>query len=110
MRLPGSFINTVQPATMSSRDAAKCSAAEENSPMQQQCRQGCKRLDRSECGCGSKTRCVYVYVDLGETVLKMAAFLFPQLEGDGEQRRFEDGKMRYLQNKAKRLADKERQQ
>jgi hypothetical protein len=40
----------------------------------------------------------------------MAAFLFPQLEGDGEQRRFEDGKMRYLQNKAKRLADKERQQ
>ncbi|XP_052338896.1 cytosolic acyl coenzyme A thioester hydrolase isoform X2 [Oncorhynchus keta] len=33
-----------------------------------------------------------------------------KLEGDGEQRRFEDGKMRYLQNKAKRLADKERQQ
>uniref|UniRef100_A0A4W5N6I5 palmitoyl-CoA hydrolase n=2 Tax=Hucho hucho TaxID=62062 RepID=A0A4W5N6I5_9TELE len=33
-----------------------------------------------------------------------------KLEGDEEQRRFEDGKMRYLQNKAKRLADKERQQ
>ncbi|XP_024256174.1 cytosolic acyl coenzyme A thioester hydrolase isoform X3 [Oncorhynchus tshawytscha] len=33
-----------------------------------------------------------------------------KLEGDGEQKRFEDGKMRYLQNKAKRLADKERQQ
>ncbi|KAK6307921.1 hypothetical protein J4Q44_G00211920 [Coregonus suidteri] len=33
-----------------------------------------------------------------------------KLEGDEEQRRFEEGKMRYLQNKAKRLADKERQQ
>lgn len=54
--------------------------------------------------------CMCMLIDLGETVLKMAAFLFPQLEGDEEQRRFEDGKMRYLQNKAKRLADKERQQ
>ncbi|KAG5282388.1 hypothetical protein AALO_G00055450 [Alosa alosa] len=32
------------------------------------------------------------------------------LEGEEEQKRFEEGKMRYLQNKAKRLADKERHQ
>ncbi|KAL2103495.1 hypothetical protein ACEWY4_000363 [Coilia grayii] len=33
-----------------------------------------------------------------------------KLEEDEEQKRFEEGKVRYLQNKAKRLADKERQQ
>uniref|UniRef100_A0A672PD79 palmitoyl-CoA hydrolase n=1 Tax=Sinocyclocheilus grahami TaxID=75366 RepID=A0A672PD79_SINGR len=33
-----------------------------------------------------------------------------KLEGEEEQKRFEEGKARYLQNKAKRLADKERQQ
>lgn len=33
---------------------------------------------------------------------------FPQIDGEEEQRRFEEGKARYLQNKAKRLADKER--
>lgn len=33
-----------------------------------------------------------------------------KLEGEEEQKRFEEGKVRYLQNKAKRLADKERQQ
>ncbi|XP_017273114.1 cytosolic acyl coenzyme A thioester hydrolase isoform X2 [Kryptolebias marmoratus] len=33
-----------------------------------------------------------------------------KIEGEDEQRRFEEGKARYLQNKAKRLADKERQQ
>nr|XP_046253142.1 cytosolic acyl coenzyme A thioester hydrolase isoform X3 [Scatophagus argus] len=33
-----------------------------------------------------------------------------KLNGEEEQRRFEEGKARYLQNKAKRLADKERQQ
>ncbi|XP_071331854.1 cytosolic acyl coenzyme A thioester hydrolase isoform X3 [Trachinotus anak] len=33
-----------------------------------------------------------------------------KIEGEEEQRRFEEGKARYLQNKAKRLAEKERQQ
>uniref|UniRef100_A0A672KUZ0 Acyl-CoA thioesterase 7 n=1 Tax=Sinocyclocheilus grahami TaxID=75366 RepID=A0A672KUZ0_SINGR len=33
-----------------------------------------------------------------------------KLEGEEEQKRFEEGKVRYLQNKAKRLADKDRQQ
>ncbi|KAI3357293.1 hypothetical protein L3Q82_015743, partial [Scortum barcoo] len=33
-----------------------------------------------------------------------------KIDGEEEQRRFEEGKARYLQNKAKRLADKERQQ
>ncbi|XP_012681651.1 cytosolic acyl coenzyme A thioester hydrolase isoform X2 [Clupea harengus] len=33
-----------------------------------------------------------------------------KLEGEDEQKRFEEGKVRYLQNKAKRLAEKERQQ
>ncbi|XP_048066745.1 cytosolic acyl coenzyme A thioester hydrolase isoform X5 [Megalobrama amblycephala] len=33
-----------------------------------------------------------------------------KLEGEEEQKRFEEGKARYLQNKAKRLTDKERQQ
>ncbi|KAF3696714.1 Cytosolic acyl coenzyme A thioester hydrolase [Channa argus] len=33
-----------------------------------------------------------------------------KIEGEEEQRRFEEGKARYLQNKAKRLTDKERQQ
>ncbi|KAM9351429.1 cytosolic acyl coenzyme A thioester hydrolase [Symphorus nematophorus] len=33
-----------------------------------------------------------------------------KINGEEEQRRFEEGKARYLQNKAKRLADKERQQ
>uniref|UniRef100_UPI003AAB34FD cytosolic acyl coenzyme A thioester hydrolase isoform X1 n=1 Tax=Centroberyx gerrardi TaxID=166262 RepID=UPI003AAB34FD len=33
-----------------------------------------------------------------------------KLEGEEEQKRFEEGKARYLQNKAKRLAEKERQQ
>ncbi|XP_016432135.1 cytosolic acyl coenzyme A thioester hydrolase-like [Sinocyclocheilus rhinocerous] len=33
-----------------------------------------------------------------------------KLEGEEEQKRFEEGKARYLQNKAKRLADKECQQ
>lgn len=33
-----------------------------------------------------------------------------QIEGDDEQKRFEEGKSRYLQNKARRLAEKERQQ
>lgn len=33
-----------------------------------------------------------------------------KLEGEEEQKRFEEGKARYLQNKTKRLADKERQQ
>nr|XP_020475692.1 cytosolic acyl coenzyme A thioester hydrolase isoform X2 [Monopterus albus] len=33
-----------------------------------------------------------------------------KIQGEEEQRRFEEGKARYLQNKAKRLADKERQQ
>lgn len=33
-----------------------------------------------------------------------------KIEGEEEQRRFEEGKTRYLQNKAKRLAEKERQQ
>ncbi|XP_039656869.1 cytosolic acyl coenzyme A thioester hydrolase [Perca fluviatilis] len=33
-----------------------------------------------------------------------------KIEGEEEQRRFEEGKARYLQNKAKRLADKERKQ
>ncbi|XP_028850649.1 cytosolic acyl coenzyme A thioester hydrolase isoform X2 [Denticeps clupeoides] len=33
-----------------------------------------------------------------------------KLEGEEEQKRFEEGKTRYLQNKAKRLADKERHQ
>lgn len=33
-----------------------------------------------------------------------------KLEGEEEQNRFEEGKARYLQNKTKRLADKERQQ
>ncbi|XP_026053414.1 cytosolic acyl coenzyme A thioester hydrolase-like isoform X4 [Carassius auratus] len=33
-----------------------------------------------------------------------------KLDGEEEQKRFEEGKARYLQNKAKRLADKERQQ
>ncbi|XP_067269254.1 cytosolic acyl coenzyme A thioester hydrolase isoform X1 [Pseudorasbora parva] len=33
-----------------------------------------------------------------------------KLEGEEEQKRFEEGKARYLQNKAKRLADKESQQ
>ncbi|XP_008287203.1 cytosolic acyl coenzyme A thioester hydrolase [Stegastes partitus] len=33
-----------------------------------------------------------------------------KVEGEEEQRRFEEGKARYLQNKAKRLADKERKQ
>ncbi|XP_070696363.1 cytosolic acyl coenzyme A thioester hydrolase isoform X2 [Pempheris klunzingeri] len=33
-----------------------------------------------------------------------------KVDGEEEQRRFEEGKARYLQNKAKRLADKERQQ
>lgn len=37
-------------------------------------------------------------------------FHFSQIEGEEELRRFEEGKARYLQNKAKRLADKERQQ
>ncbi|XP_068997153.1 cytosolic acyl coenzyme A thioester hydrolase isoform X1 [Embiotoca jacksoni] len=32
-----------------------------------------------------------------------------KIEGEEEQRRFEEGKARYLQSKAKRLADKERQ-
>ncbi|XP_068602955.1 cytosolic acyl coenzyme A thioester hydrolase [Brachionichthys hirsutus] len=32
-----------------------------------------------------------------------------KIHGEEEQRRFEDGKARYLQNKAKRLAEKERQ-
>lgn len=36
--------------------------------------------------------------------------LVSQIDGEEEQRRFEEGKARYLQNKAKRLADKERQQ
>ncbi|KAL6456678.1 hypothetical protein MHYP_G00352220 [Metynnis hypsauchen] len=33
-----------------------------------------------------------------------------KLEGEEEQKRFEEGKARYLQNKAKRLADKEQKQ
>ncbi|XP_051282757.1 cytosolic acyl coenzyme A thioester hydrolase isoform X2 [Dicentrarchus labrax] len=33
-----------------------------------------------------------------------------KIDGEEEQRRFDEGKARYLQNKAKRLADKERQQ
>ncbi|XP_027872215.1 cytosolic acyl coenzyme A thioester hydrolase isoform X1 [Xiphophorus couchianus] len=33
-----------------------------------------------------------------------------KIEGDDEQKRFEEGKSRYLQNKARRLAEKERQQ
>ncbi|KAM4571036.1 cytosolic acyl coenzyme A thioester hydrolase isoform 2-T2 [Fundulus diaphanus] len=33
-----------------------------------------------------------------------------KIEGEEEQRRFEEGKARYLQSKAKRLAEKERQQ
>ncbi|XP_015233208.1 PREDICTED: cytosolic acyl coenzyme A thioester hydrolase isoform X4 [Cyprinodon variegatus] len=33
-----------------------------------------------------------------------------KIEGEEEQKRFEEGKARYLQNKAKRLAEKERQQ
>ncbi|XP_035513440.1 cytosolic acyl coenzyme A thioester hydrolase isoform X2 [Morone saxatilis] len=33
-----------------------------------------------------------------------------KINGEEEQRRFDEGKARYLQNKAKRLADKERQQ
>ncbi|XP_051526144.1 cytosolic acyl coenzyme A thioester hydrolase-like isoform X3 [Myxocyprinus asiaticus] len=33
-----------------------------------------------------------------------------KMEGEEEQKRFEEGKARYLQNKAKRLTDKERQQ
>lgn len=33
-----------------------------------------------------------------------------KIDGEEEQRRFEEGKARYLQNKAKRLAEKERQQ
>ncbi|CAK6951196.1 cytosolic acyl coenzyme A thioester hydrolase isoform X2 [Scomber scombrus] len=33
-----------------------------------------------------------------------------KIDGEEEQRRFEEGKARYLQSKAKRLADKERQQ
>lgn len=41
---------------------------------------------------------------------KAISFCFcPQIEGEEEQRRFEEGKTRYLQNKAKRLAEKERQ-
>lgn len=36
-------------------------------------------------------------------------FLF-QINGEDEQRRFDEGKTRYLQNKAKRLAAKEGQQ
>lgn len=32
-----------------------------------------------------------------------------QVEGEGEQRRFEEGKARYLQNKAKRVTTKEQQ-
>lgn len=35
---------------------------------------------------------------------------FPQVEGEEEQKRFEEGNARYLQRKAKRLADKESQQ
>jgi len=38
------------------------------------------------------------------------SFIFLQLDGEEEQNRFEEGKARYLQNKAKRLADKERHQ
>uniref|UniRef100_A0A3P9PTI0 palmitoyl-CoA hydrolase n=1 Tax=Poecilia reticulata TaxID=8081 RepID=A0A3P9PTI0_POERE len=33
-----------------------------------------------------------------------------KIEGDDEQKRFEEGKSRYLQNKTRRLAEKERQQ
>ncbi len=40
----------------------------------------------------------------------LSFFCFLQIDGEEEQRRFEEGKARYLQNKAKRLADKERQQ
>lgn len=43
---------------------------------------------------------------------KSFVFLFScflQYDGEEEQRRFEEGKARYLHNKAKRLADKERQ-
>lgn len=40
---------------------------------------------------------------------KMFSFLFPQFEGEEEQRRAEEGEARYLQRKAKRVAERERQ-
>lgn len=36
--------------------------------------------------------------------------LCPQIKGEGEQRRFEEGNARYLQNKAKRVTNQESQQ
>lgn len=42
--------------------------------------------------------------------LKTTLFFFLQINGEEEQRRFEEGQARYLQNKAKRLAAKQGQQ
>ncbi|MCJ8735224.1 hypothetical protein PDJAM_G00244530 [Pangasius djambal] len=49
----------------------------------------------------------YISLDKQNKPLPVPAL---KLEGEEEQKRFEEGKLRYLQNKAKRVADKEQKQ
>lgn len=60
---------------------------------------------------GETFQCTMCVID--ECVWKqnvLSFLLVSQIEGEEEQRCFEEGKARYLQNKSKRLAEKERQQ